>query len=401
MTENPPPPNRRRYLSEQPQRYDQFLKAAADYANHFEAKDQDWFYRKPFDPNPGNPYFLTAFCNLTNVLGVMRLPQGATVLEVGSGPGWLTEILLALGYKVVALDPAAAMHAVSRRRLELAVKHWRLPQPPAVQHLPEPLEECSLPEESVDAVLFYESLHHIVDERAGLGQAFRVLRPGGVLAVAGEWAWVPGEPTLEANLEAEMAEYGTLENPFTREYLDHLLARTGFERVVRYHAVNGFFPADQGGRTIAEAATCPAASTNCLTARKPKSAGPATTADPTAAAAAAVAVRSARLGPDRVARVECAVTNSGPVTLLAWRPGDLGGFVTVSLCRQPNGPLVEAGRAHLPRPLEPGQSAAVGLTFPLPADQPADGWQLALVNEGHYWFHLRPGGTPPTPVTFG
>jgi SAM-dependent methyltransferase len=396
-----PPPDRRRYLTGQPERYDQFLAAAEAYAKLHDERDENWYYRKPYDPTPGNPYFFNAVHNLSNVLQAMALPPGGTILEVGSGPGWITEILLALGYKVFALDPAAAMHVVSRRRLELAAAHWRLSRPLAVRHLAEPLEECSLPEASADGVLLYESLHHIVREEVGLAQAYRVLRPGGVLAVAGEGVWLPGDPNMTAVIEKEMAEYGTLENPYTREYLDHLIARAGFERVVRYHGVNGFFPEDQGGRTIAEAANYPSANTNCLTARKPKSAGPSTTADPIAPAAVRTVVTAAAIGTDGVARVELRLVNTGPVTLLARRPWELGGFVAVSLCRNLEGPVEEAGRVELSAPLPPGGSADLTLYARLPPDHPADGWHLAAVNEGHYWFHLRPGAVPATAVEFG
>lgn len=400
MTAHPPPTDRRRYLSDQAEKYQQFLKAATEYAQHFEANDFDWCYRKPFDRMPGHPYFLSAMPILCGALQVMNLHIGATILEVGSGPGWLTEMLVALGYRVVALDPAAAMHTLSRRRLKRAADHLRLPLPLPVTYLAEPLEECSLPEASVDGVLFYESLHHIVDERAGLTQAFRVLRPGGVLAVAGEWAWVPGHTQLEADIEAEMAEYGTLENPFTHEYLDWLLAGTGFERVARYHALSGFFPIDQGGRTIAEASRSPASVTNCLTARKPKGNEPDTTANPTAPVNASVVIRSACLTPDRMALIDFTVINSGPTVLLAQQPGDLNGFITVSLCHDPDGSLTEAGRIALPQTLAPGQSINFGLTIRLPTGQPIDGWCLALVNEGHHWLHHRPG-VSPVPVAFG
>lgn len=391
-----PPADRRRYLSGQADRYDQFLKAAADYAQHFEAKDHDWCYGKPFDREPGNPYFLTAMPTLCGALQVMNLHLGATILEVGSGPGWLTEMLVALGYKVVALDPAAAMHTLSRRRLELAAKHWRLPLPLPVTYLAEPLEECSLPDESADAVLFYESLHHIVDEKKGLAQAYRILKPGGIFTVVGEGAWAPGWAGLEAAIEQEMAEYGTLENPFTHEYLDHLLAATGFRDQVRYHGVCGFFPVGQGGRAIAEVAQSPATSTNCLTAQKPYAVP--TTADPSAKVNAALTVQSAKLSAlGRLARVQFTVTNTGPSVLLSRRQGQSAGYVTISLCRR-NGEMVEAGRVPLPRTLAPGESTAVVCSMAIPAGLPLDGWTLDLLNEGYFWFHQF--GVPSVPVTF-
>jgi SAM-dependent methyltransferase len=308
----------------------------------------------------------------------------------------MTEILMTLGYKVFALDPAAAMHRVAKRRLELAAAHWRVPQPLAVEHLCQPMEECSLPDESVDAVIFSESLHHVVREEVALAQAFRVLRPGGTLAVTEEGAWIPGDQNLESSIEQAMAEYGTLENPFTQEYLDYLLVHVGFEPPVRYIGVSGYFPLDQGGRPIADVAQLPVIGTNDLTAVKPT---PFSTADPRVQASAAIAVGSATIDVHRVARVECVVTNTGEATLLSLRSGVESGLVTVCLCKTTETGMIEAGRVPLTESLPPRRSVFLTLTLPLPAGQSADGWCLTLVNEGHYWFHDR--GVRPVPVVFG
>ncbi len=56
-----------------------------------------------------------------------------------------------------------------------------------------------------------------------------------------EGAWHPGNKALERQLVKEMDTYGTLENPFSIEYLDCLLKRYGFIDQVRYISVNGFF----------------------------------------------------------------------------------------------------------------------------------------------------------------
>jgi SAM-dependent methyltransferase len=130
------------------------------------------------------------------------------------------------------------------------------------------MEENGLPDASFDAVLFHEALHHVVDERLTLSETLRVLKPGGVLGVC-EWAWSPGDADLESKLEEEMREFGTLESPFTREYLDHVLDATGFVDIRRYHAVNGLFPEEDGARTLESVTDAHALSTNTLTARRP------------------------------------------------------------------------------------------------------------------------------------
>ena len=47
----------------------------------------------------------------------MAMPIGARIIEVGSGAGWTTEILVALGYRVVCLEPAQGMIDVARERV--------------------------------------------------------------------------------------------------------------------------------------------------------------------------------------------------------------------------------------------------------------------------------------------
>jgi SAM-dependent methyltransferase len=394
----PPPAAHRRYLSTQADRYAQFLQAAEEYAKGFEDRDDPWMHRKPFDPEPGNSYFYSALYGLMNLLRVMELPPGGRVLEVGSGPGWLTEILVGLGFHVTAVEPSAAMIRLARRRLELFARHHRVPEPLAVEFRCEPVEECSLPDESVDGVIFYESLHHVVDERRGLAQCFRALKPGGVLGVTNEGAWRPGSVELEAAIEDEMARFGTLENPYTPEYLDYLLAATGFEHIVRYHSVNGFFPESQGRRTLAEAAQVPAGSSNHLTAHKPYRAP--TTACGLGQTLADVRVLDAAYeARSRQAVVGLELTNRGDTIWLARHPSGTG-YLTASVFRGSLGgsDFVECGRLLLPRNAHPGESVVLKGSFALPLGQPLDGWQVGLVNESLFW--LADHGTPPVPVCF-
>jgi hypothetical protein len=66
-----------------------------------------------------------------------------------------------------------------------------------------------------------------------------------------------------------MAEFGTLESPFTRRYLDCLLTDIGFVDIQRYHGIDGLFPENQGGVPLEDLAQEPCTSTNTLTARRP------------------------------------------------------------------------------------------------------------------------------------
>jgi SAM-dependent methyltransferase len=311
-------------------------------------------------------------------------------MEVGSGPGWVTEILMNLGFHVEAIEPCADMIEIARQRLEACRNHHRPSTPGTVTFHCQPLEDCPLSSESCDGVLFHESLHHVIDENRGLAQVFRVLRRGGVLGVTGEGAWWPGHHELEAALEEEMVRAGTLENPYTREYLEYLLHGHGFEEIVRYHGVNGYFPVAMEQRTIKEAAVFPADYFNTYTARKPGLPGyfGPTTADPAVATRGAIEIRETRLDAANhklFLRVE--LTNQGEA---AWLNHPCRrGQVTLALHQGvPNTPQFREvpPRLELHEPVLPGKTLTVELSYRLPPGYQERPWFLDLVSEKAFWF---------------
>ncbi len=402
----------RRYLSHRPRQFDQFVRAAEAYTDKLDAVGARYLDLKPFNPfdaQPGNTGFFDSYFQemyeVLNLIRAMDLRPGARVLEVGSGPGWVTEILMGLGFAVDALEPSGEMIAVAQRRVASRAEHHRMarlprvsyPYPGPVRYHRATLEECPLPDDTFDGVLMYAVLHHVVDEERGLAQCRRVLKPGGVLAV-GEGAWTPGDRALEAKLDKEMATYGTLENPFTIAYLDHLLARHGFEQVVRYHGVNGLLPADMGGRAVREVAQAEAGGQNILTALKPAHDGP-STADPESLTRAAITVLDAAAGEGDEVNVRVRLLNRG-VTAWRHRPA-AAGYVTAALHQDvPGGPAFREGapRGRLPRTILPEQDVVLDLTYRLPGCPGGGPWYVNLVNEGHFFFSTR--GTTPALVHF-
>jgi len=107
------------------------------------------------------------------LLGRVLPPPPATVLDIGGGPGAYAVWLAGLGYDVTLIDPVA-LHVEQARaagvRAELG-----------------DARALDATDESADAVLLLGPLYHLpdaADRRAALAEARRVLRPGGVLAVA-------------------------------------------------------------------------------------------------------------------------------------------------------------------------------------------------------------------------
>ena len=146
-----------RYVRDARDRQAELLTAASDYVARMEDEERVWLYRKPYDPAPGNPAFYYETYQVLNLLQAMDLAPDARVLEVGSGPGWLTEILALLGFEVEAVEPAAAMIEVAQERLRLAEAHHRVDLAGRVSFHESTLESCSLPDRSVDAAIFHEA----------------------------------------------------------------------------------------------------------------------------------------------------------------------------------------------------------------------------------------------------
>jgi SAM-dependent methyltransferase len=110
---------------------------------------------------PGYP--AEAVAELVQVLGI---GPGATVLDLAAGSGKLTRQLLPAGAGLVAVEPSPAM----RERLAAAA--------PGVRVLEGTAEAIPLPDASLDAVTVGQAFHWFDGPRA-VAELHRVLRPGG------------------------------------------------------------------------------------------------------------------------------------------------------------------------------------------------------------------------------
>ncbi len=100
-------------------------------------------------------------------------PPPARVLECGCGTGWLTYFLAKSGYRAVGVD-------VSPFAVRAATDNPPFADPPPAEFVVADWEALDYRDE-FDAVIFYESLHHAVDELKAVRSAYQALKPGGVL----------------------------------------------------------------------------------------------------------------------------------------------------------------------------------------------------------------------------
>jgi len=101
---------------------------------------------------------------------VLEAAPGLRVVDLAAGTGKLTEVLVAAGAVVTAVEPLANMRAELERAL------------PSVRAIAGTAERMPLPDASADAVFVAQAFHWF-DAPAALAEIARVLVPGGVLGL--------------------------------------------------------------------------------------------------------------------------------------------------------------------------------------------------------------------------
>lgn len=143
------------------------------------------------------------------------LPAEWTVADLGCGTGVLTAELAPYLRRVVGIDRSAAMLRAARRRTEglenVELRHAEL-------------EAISLDDGACDAALLVLVLSYVVEPRAVLGEAVRILRPGGCAVVV---------DLVRHDDEAFRRRTGQSNSGFEPERLVKLMSETGLSATCR------------------------------------------------------------------------------------------------------------------------------------------------------------------------
>ena len=180
-------------------------------------KPEEFFapgYSSPFNPvgTAYTLYLIKLFASVLALLDVRQHSHATVVVDSGCGYAWTTEWLAKSGIEAIGVD-------IGRLYLEIGIRRMGPSRPNLivadVEHLP-------IAAGVADAVLAYESFHHIPDRRAAMAGYAHALKEGGIVVLA-----EPGGAHEEADISVEMMDkYGILEKGMeigdVEEYIEGL-----------------------------------------------------------------------------------------------------------------------------------------------------------------------------------
>ncbi len=108
------------------------------------------------------------------VLNAVHISPADTVLDVGAGTGFLTEAAAKIASKVIALDFSRAMSEEAIAKMGTGNVEFRIGN----------IESMPFQDSSVNAVIGNMVLHHCPHPKVAISEMYRVLKPGGRIAIS-------------------------------------------------------------------------------------------------------------------------------------------------------------------------------------------------------------------------
>jgi SAM-dependent methyltransferase len=378
-----------------------FDRGHRDYVESLPEGERLWLRTKPFSAPP-NFELATCLRTFAHVVEHLGLGLRAQVLDVGCGPGWMSEFLARCGYWVTGIDISEDMVEIARTRVARIPEQVGEGIDPVAEFHAMPVQEMPWTDR-FDAAILYDTMHHFDDELETLRVIRRTLVPGGTIYIREGARPAQGSEGEQALIE-EMHVRQTLESPFEPRYLLEVVREAGFEDVRRLLEVDELVPVDdlrQPFNAIGRFLNYRRGrgDINTVVARKPLGLEASTDATNFFGRIEAAGNWEDSSEPgEKLIWVE--VTNLGR----AFWPMAKGfpypsGVVTVGPYTVDDaGERIELGRSMLPHGVSPGASARVLIRVPVEAT--LGEMRIDLVREGLAWFSelgskplvLRPKG---------
>jgi SAM-dependent methyltransferase len=232
---------RRRKMGRLPSLGQDYDRGHLEYVAKIGPEGEQWLRLKPFYAPPS---YELARClhTFAHIVERLHLAPRAQVLDVGCGPGWLSEYLARCGYWVTGIDVSPDMVRIARDRV--AAIEGEIGSGMKAEAEFHAMHVRDLPWRGrFDAAILYDTMHHFDDEHETLRVIRSTLVPGGLLYLHEGARPEPGSAG-EKTLIDEMQAFGTLESPFDPAYLTAVVEEAGFVHVQRLYEVDELIDLD-------------------------------------------------------------------------------------------------------------------------------------------------------------
>ncbi|MBI4891877.1 MAG: metalloregulator ArsR/SmtB family transcription factor [Acidobacteria bacterium] len=146
---------------------------------------------------------------------LLKLMPPMTVADLGAGEGTFSQLLAQRAERVIAVDNSAQMVQYGA---DLAREHGLR----NIDYRLGDMENLPIEDSSVDLAFFSQSLHHAQHPRRAVQEAFRILKPGGRIAIL---------DLLKHHMEEARDLYADQWLGFSEVELRAFLTRAGFEEM--------------------------------------------------------------------------------------------------------------------------------------------------------------------------
>jgi SAM-dependent methyltransferase/uncharacterized protein YbaR (Trm112 family) len=168
-------------------------------------------YSSPFNPH-GTDFTLYLIKLFGASVPLLELNGGDVLLDSGCGYAWTTEWLYKAGVEAIGVD-------ICRTYLEIGIERMGANRPHLVVA---DVENLPVRSSFVDAILAFESAHHIPNRKTAMAGFSRVLKPGGRMVLA-----EPGAAHEHAKVSVDvMNKYGILEKGMELDDVQEYVAGT-------------------------------------------------------------------------------------------------------------------------------------------------------------------------------